>query len=69
MLANNWSPPPLCLLALEATEPAEEAIKRSITSYKLNNKLGKLLYALPEVVRESSTRELCARRVDCSDDS
>ena len=34
MLANNWSPPPLCLLALEATEPAEEAIKRSITSYK-----------------------------------
>ena len=22
MLANNWSPPPLCLLALEATEPA-----------------------------------------------
>ena len=40
MLANNWSPPPLCLLALEATEPAEEAIKRSITSYKLN-------YALP----------------------
>ena len=31
MLANNWSPPPLCLLALEATEPAEEAIKRSIT--------------------------------------
>ena len=46
MLANNWSPPPLCLLALEATEPAEEAIKRSITSYKLN-KLGKLPYALP----------------------
>ena len=46
MLANNWSPP-LCLLALEATEPAEEAIKRSITSYKLNNKLGKLPYALP----------------------
>ena len=42
MLANNWSPPPLCLLVLEATEPAEEAIKRSITSYKLNNKLGKL---------------------------
>ena len=40
MLANNWSPPlPLCLLALEATEPAEEAIKRSITSNKLNNKL------------------------------
>ena len=32
MLANNWSPPPLCLLAIEATEPAEEAIKRSITS-------------------------------------
>ena len=31
MLANNWSPP-LCLLALEDTEPAEEAIKRSITS-------------------------------------
>ena len=47
MLANNWSPPPLCLLTLEATEPAEEAIKRSIMSYKLNNKLGKLLYALP----------------------
>ena len=47
MLANNWSPPPLCLLALEATEPAEEAIKTSITSYKLNNKLGKLPYALP----------------------
>ena len=47
MLANNWSPPPLCLLALEATEPAEEAIKRSIMSYKLNNKLGKLPYALP----------------------
>ena len=46
MLANNWSPP-LCLLALEATEPAEEAIKRSITSNKLNNKLGKLPYALP----------------------
>ena len=37
MLANNWSLPPFCLLALEATEPAEEAIKRSITSYKLNN--------------------------------
>ena len=32
MLANNWSPPPLCLLAIEATEPAEEAIKRTITS-------------------------------------
>ena len=47
MLANNWSPPPLCLLALEATEPAGEAIKTSITSYKLNNKLGKLPYALP----------------------
>ena len=47
MLANNWSPPPLCLLALEATEPAEEAIKTLITSYKLNNKLGKLSYALP----------------------
>ena len=47
MLANNWSPPPLCLLALEAWEPAEEAIKRSITSYKLNNKLVKLPYALP----------------------
>ena len=31
MLANNWSPPPLCLLAFEATEPAEEAIKTSIT--------------------------------------
>ena len=46
MLANNWSPLPLCLLALEATEPAEEAIK-TITSYKLNNKLGKLPYALP----------------------
>ena len=30
MLANNWSPLPLCLLALEAMEPAEEAIKRSI---------------------------------------
>ena len=26
MLANNWSPPPLRLLVLEATEPAEEAI-------------------------------------------
>ena len=36
MLAINWSPPPLCLLALKATEPAEEAIKRSITSNKLN---------------------------------
>ena len=47
MLANNWNPPPLCLLALEAKEPAEEAIKRSIKSYKLNNKLGKLPYALP----------------------
>ena len=47
MLANNWSPPPLCLLALEATEPAEEAIKRSITSYKFNNKVRKLPYALP----------------------
>ena len=47
MLANNWSPPPLCLLALEATESAEEAIKRSITSYKLNNKLGELPYVLP----------------------
>ena len=46
MLANNWSPPPLCLLAIEATEPAEEAIKRS-NEYKLNNKLGKLPYALP----------------------
>ena len=33
MLANNWSPPPLCLLALEASEPAEEAIKRSITVF------------------------------------
>ena len=41
MLANNWSPPPLCLLALEATEPAERAIKSSITSNKLNNKLEK----------------------------
>ena len=69
MLANNWSPPPLCLLALEATEPAEEAIKRSITSYKLNKKLGKLPYALPYVVRESPTRELCTRCLDCSDDS
>ena len=38
LLANNWSPP-LCLLALEAMEQAEEAIKRSITSNKLNNKL------------------------------
>ena len=47
MLANNCSPPPLCLLALEAMEPAEEAIKRSITSNKLNNKLGKLPYASP----------------------
>ena len=47
MLANNWSPPPLCLLALEATEPAEKAIKRSITSKILNNELGKLPYALP----------------------
>ena len=46
MLANNWNPPPL-LLALEATEPAEEAITRSITSYKFNNRLGKLPYALP----------------------
>ena len=69
MLANNWSPPPLCLLALEATEPAEKAIKRSIKSNKLNNKLGKLPYALPQVVGESPTRELCARRVDFSDDS
>ena len=42
MLANSWSPPPLCLLALEATETAEKAIKTSITSYKLNNKLGKI---------------------------
>ena len=40
MLANNWSPPSLRLLALEATEPAEEAIK----SNKLNNKLA---YVLP----------------------
>ena len=47
MLANSWSPPPLRLLALEATEPAEEAIKRSITRYKLNNKSGKLPYVLP----------------------
>ena len=69
MLANNWSPPPLCLLALQAKEPAEEAIKTSITSYKLNNKLGKLPHALPQVVRESPTRELCARHVDCSDDT
>ena len=69
MLANNWSPPPLCLLALQAKEPAEEAIQTSITSYKLNNKLGKLPYALSQVVRESPTQELCARRVDCSDDS
>ena len=60
MLANNWSPPLLCLLA---------PIKRSITSYKFNNKLGKLPYALPKVVRESPTWELCARRVDCSDAS
>ena len=60
MLAKYWSPPGLSLLALEATEPAEEAIKRSITRYKLNNKLGKLLYALPYVVGESPTRELCA---------
>ena len=57
------------LLALEATEPAEEAIKRSIMSNKLNNKLGKLPYALPSVVGESSPRELCARRMDLSDDS
>ena len=69
MLANNWSPPPLCLLALQAKEPAEEAIKTSITIYKLNNKLGKLPYALLQVVKESPTWELCARRVDCSDDS
>ena len=41
MLANKWSPPPLCLFALEATEPAEEAIKRSIMSYKLNKTLGR----------------------------
>ena len=47
MLANNWSPPPLRLLVLEATETAEEAIKRSLTSNKLNNKIGKLPYALP----------------------
>ena len=60
MLANNWSPPPLCLLA---------PIKISITSYKFNNKLGKLPYALPLVVRESPTREFSAQRVDCSDDS
>ena len=31
MLANNWSSPCLRLLALEATEPAEETIKQSIT--------------------------------------
>ena len=67
MLANNWSPPPLCLLALEATEPAEEAIKRSITSNKMNNKLEKLPYALPEVDGESPTWELCAPSVDFSD--
>ena len=42
MLANNWSPPPLCLLALEATELAEEAIKRSNEL-----QIGKLPYALP----------------------
>ena len=41
MLANNWSPPRLRLLALEATEPAEEAIKRSIMRYKLNKTLGR----------------------------
>ena len=69
MVVNTWSPPRLCLLALEATEPAEEAIKRSITRYKLNNKLGKLPYALPYVVGESPTQELCAQRVDFSDDS
>ena len=69
MLANNWSPPRLRLLALEAKEPAEEAIKRSLTRYKLNNKLGKLPYALPYEVGESPTWELCARRVDFSDDS
>ena len=40
MLADNWSPPPLRLMALEAMEPAEEAIKRSIKSNKLYNKLG-----------------------------
>ena len=31
MLASNWISPRLCILALEAKEPAEEAIKRSIT--------------------------------------
>ena len=50
MLANNWSPPPLCLLALEATEPAEEAIKRSIASYKLNNKFGSCAHGAWTVV-------------------
>ena len=30
MLANNWSSPPLLFFALEATKPAEEAIKLSL---------------------------------------
>ena len=48
MLANNWSPPPpLAYWHLKPLEPAEETIKRSITSNKLNNKLGKLAYVLP----------------------
>ena len=69
MLSNNLNPPRLRLLALEATEPAEEAMKRSITRYKLNNKVGKLPYALPYVLGERLTREFCARLMDFGDDN
>ena len=30
MLTNNWSPPRLCLLALEAKEPAQETMGESL---------------------------------------
>ena len=33
MLANNWSSPLLLLFAIEATKPAEEAIKLSLTRH------------------------------------
>ena len=69
MLANNWSPPRLRLLALEAKEPAEESIKWSLTRYKLNNKLGNYHMPFPYEIGESPTQELCEQRMDYSDDS
>ena len=37
MLANNWSPPRPRLLALETTEPAEEAIKLINNDVQIDN--------------------------------